>query len=343
MLSGKTYSSRKVWWEHERERHRVRRSWNCAPCEHEKRQSVFENPTQFDEHIAKHHPQLTPTQLRNIRDICQRDIGIRRPQSICPLCKETILCKKDVEVNTVERSVRKHVSDHLEQIAFFVAFPTGQMLSKEDDSEFQDDSDSDDGIRTEIKSIASKDTHLSKKDIHIATMHRFIADQEKAEHAPGGIAIPGISVAGDQGQQTVRGNDGESTRIQGLRTEAPLFPIRILMHPPNEHFYARQSFLADADKVLRTYGSICIFHGVGGVGKTLAAVHYIYTHQNHYDAIFWLQADTAPGLSDSFFQMAMALGLIHGIEDHRQVMDKGRTWLQETGLNNYIAIFRSAS
>jgi hypothetical protein len=94
--------------------------------------------------------------------------------------------------------------------------------------------------------------------------------------------------------------------------------------------------------VLRSPGLICIFHGVGGVGKTLAAVQYIYTHKEHYDAIFWLQADTAPGLADSYLQMVMALGIFNGTEDHHHIIDKGRNWLQETGPSSSITPFRSA-
>ena len=202
----------------------------------------------------------------------------------------------------------------------------------ENDSEFQDDSDSEDGLQSEIQSVISKDTHMSKRDVHVANVKQFLADQQIADLVNGGVTVPGLSNVKSQGDEMVQNSEKKSTSVADTPTAEPEFPIRILMHPPNEHFYSRQSSLTDAAKVLRSPGVICFFHGVGGVGKTLAAVQYIYTYKEHYDAIFWLQADTAPGLADSYLRMVMALGIVNGTEDHHHVIDKGRNWLQETGM-----------
>ena len=321
MSSARTYGSRKSWWEHETQRHRVQRSWKCTPCEKAQRKSVFMAAATFDEHFVNHHPvKLTPLQLHSIRDLCERDDGVSKPDGTCPLCKETISSGRKTGAKAFARLVKKHVSEHLEQLAFFVAIPAGQMLLMEDDPEFQDDSDSEDGLQSEIQSVVSKDTHMSKRDIHIANVNQFLADQQKTDFQTGGGAL-------------VQDSEKRPTSVTGAPAAAPEYPIRILMHPPNEHFYSRQSSLTDAARFLRSPGVICLFHGVGGVGKTLAAVQYIYTQSQQYDAIFWLQADTAPGLADSYLRMVMALGIVSGwTEDHHHVIDKGRNWLQETGL-----------
>lgn len=263
--------------------------------------------------------------------MCQRAVGVKAPRSICPLCQENIWSKVAANPEARERSVRKHVADHLEQLAYFVALPVGQTLVKEDDSEFQDDSDSEDGLQSEIQSVVSKVTHLSKKEVQVANVRKFFNDQQRALNIPGRTTMQGALARSNQKAETTSQGQDQSVRASSSRASEPVFPVLIIRHPPNEHFYSRQDALGAADKVLRSSGSICVFHGVGGVGKTLAAVQYIFTRKQHYDAIIWLQADTAPGLADSYLQMVIALKELNGTEDHHHIIDKGRNWLQETG------------
>ncbi|KAM0723449.1 hypothetical protein Q7P37_000435 [Cladosporium fusiforme] len=54
------------------------------------------------------------------------------------------------------------------------------------------------------------------------------------------------------------------------------------------------------------------------------------THKDQYDAVFWCQANTAPGLTDSYIKMAMTLGVANSPDDHHLVITRGRNWLQET-------------
>jgi hypothetical protein len=258
--------------------------------------------------------------------MCQRDVGQQRHRDICPLCKKAISFKDGSGMRAADRAVRKHVSDHMEQLSFFVASSAGQMRFKDDDSEFQDDSDFEDGLQSEIKTIASKETHLSKKEIHVANLKAFIADQQKAagEYSGG----PVLGLISPKATPTDR-TSSTPTQDPGV----PVFPIFVQVPPPNEHFYSRSNLLLDLDKCLSSSGAMCIVHGVGGVGKTLAAVQYSHTYKEQYDAVFWLHADTAPGLTDSYLKMALALGVADSPEDHHLIMAKGRNWLQETGMS----------
>jgi hypothetical protein len=326
--SAKTYGSRKSWWQHEIQKHRANYAWVCNPCEDK---PMFDTSAALDEHIMKDHPvKLNSMQLHSVHETCRREVSRSEPSSICPLCKTTIVCEDRSNSKSFERTVRKHVSDHLEQLAYFVAVPAGQMLLKEDDSEFQDDSDSEYGpLQSEIMSVVSRGTHLSKKQVQLENVNAFIADQRRTSNDVGETSTPGLPVGAEKpGVQPI------SSR--GARPMTPKFPIQILMHPPNEHFYARESLLTNANKVLRSPGLVCIFHGVGGVGKTLAAVEYIYCYKEHYDAIFWLQADTAPGLADSYLQMAMSVGIFNETDDQNHVIDKGRRWLQDTSKQHHL-------
>jgi len=234
-------------------------------------------------------------------------------------------------MRAAERAVRKHVADHMEQLSFFVASSAGQMAFKDDDSEFQDDSEFEDGLQAEIKTIASRDTHLSKKEIHVANLKAFIADQQRVAGEEYNRLVP-AAIASEVAHADRRSS---STPTQDLGIEAPTFPVYVQLPPPNEHFYSRSHLLLDLDKCLSSPGAMCIVHGVGGVGKTLAAVQYSHVHKEQFDAVFWLQADTAPGLTDSYLQMAIALGVADSPEDHHLIMAKGRNWLQETGTDTY--------
>jgi hypothetical protein len=327
MLSTKTFGTKRAWWEHETQRHRTQRAWVCTPCERRHLASVFHTSASFEQHFGDHHSVgLTAVQIPVIRDMCQRELGTQRPRDVCPLCQMAIPIEDDSGIQAAERAVRKHVSDHMEQLSFFVASSAGQMRFKDDDSEFQDDSDFEDGLQSEIKTIASKETHLSKKEIHVANLKAFIADQQKAAgDDSGGPVLGPISPKATPTDRT----SSTPTQDPGV----PVFPVFVQVPPPNEHFYSRSNLLLDLDKCLSSSGAMCIVHGVGGVGKTLAAVQYSHTYKEQYDAVFWLHADTAPGLTDSYLKMALALGVADSPEDHHLIMAKGRNWLQETGMS----------
>jgi hypothetical protein len=325
------YGSRKSWWEHEAERHHVNRSWICKPCEQERSVSTFETSTSFVDHFAHHHAaKITHMQLLNIRDMCQRDAGRRAPSRICPLCQTTILSASSTSIRRLDLAVKRHVSYHMEQLAFSVASLASQMPFADYASEFQDDSDYEDGLQSEIRTIASRETHLSKSEIHVANLKAFIADQER------------VAVAGDSSNshlpkasstETTFADSLDPIATQNPDTGIPNFPIFVQVPPPNEHFYSRTVLLQDLDNCLSSSGTTCIVHGAGGVGKTLAAVQYSHVHKEQYDAVFWLHADTAPGLTDSYLKMALALGVADSPEDHHLIMAKGRNWLQETGIS----------
>jgi len=327
VLSTKTYGTKKAWWDHETQRHRTQRAWICNPCERRQLPSVFDTSDSFEKHIGDHHSVgLTAVQMPNIRDMCQKDIGKQRPHDVCPLCNIRLSANDSSSKKAAERAARKHMSDHMEQLAFFVASSAGRMPFRDDDSEFQDDSDFEDGLQSEIKTIASRDTHLSRKDIHVANLKAFIADQQKTAGDSSIGPAPGATPS-----EATHADRTSTATSQAQELGAPVFPVLVQLPHPNEHFYSRSDLILNLDKCLSPLGTMCIVHGVGGVGKTLAAVQYIHTHKQHYDAIFWLQADTAPGLTDSYLRMALGLGVAASPEDHHLTVAKGRNWLQETG------------
>ncbi|KAK3378774.1 hypothetical protein B0T24DRAFT_511990, partial [Lasiosphaeria ovina] len=49
--------------------------------------------------------------------------------------------------------------------------------------------------------------------------------------------------------------------------------------------------------------------GLGGIGKSQLALEYAFRCGDEYDAIFWMKADSAENLHNSFDQAAIALGI----------------------------------
>ncbi|KAH7092428.1 hypothetical protein FB567DRAFT_588706 [Paraphoma chrysanthemicola] len=70
-------------------------------------------------------------------------------------------------------------------------------------------------------------------------------------------------------------------------------------------------------------------YGIGGIGKTSIAAHFVRTRKEHYDAVFWLNADTTGKLDDSFGIMALKLNLQEPGDDKDKVSSRSlvRDWL----------------
>lgn len=164
-------------------------------------------------------------------------------------------------IRAIERAVRKHVSDHLEQLVFLSLFreekwvPKPNMMTRKSRTIL---TDADEDFRSEINSIVSKDTHLSKRDVHIANVRNFIAKQEDFNGNLVKGVVPGKLVTYNKQPTSSDGIRHHSNQTIGVHPTPPSFSIKLLMHPPNEHFYARHNLLAEAEKALNLPGTICI-------------------------------------------------------------------------------------
>ena len=120
-------------------------------------------------------------------------------------------------------------------------------------------------------------------------------------------------------------------------TEHSQFPVVSLPRTRDQKFWGREEILRRIDqhlnqkskKALRTFS----IYGRRGVGKTYIALEYAFREEKSFDAIFWIQCETAASLRISFTSMAIALKLPGAVqagpsEDNLRLC---HDWLRKTG------------
>jgi len=68
-------------------------------------------------------------------------------------------------------------------------------------------------------------------------------------------------------------------------------------------------------------------HGLGGIGKTRAAVEYAWRYREDYTALLFLKAETALALVTSLANLCPLLGLAAGVIDDMRRAQEARQWL----------------
>ncbi|KAJ9617240.1 hypothetical protein H2200_000961 [Cladophialophora chaetospira] len=118
----------------------------------------------------------------------------------------------------------------------------------------------------------------------------------------------------NQSQEPRYAAEGLRTRTEQLDgDEKAVFPLDTLPPLRADHFTGRDKDLENIHEwlglqetpAIRTY----TIYGRRGIGKTQIALEYARKHRKHYDAIFWVQAETKGALRQSFTDIALALEL----------------------------------
>ncbi|MFE0254073.1 FxSxx-COOH system tetratricopeptide repeat protein [Streptomyces sp. NPDC059010] len=88
--------------------------------------------------------------------------------------------------------------------------------------------------------------------------------------------------------------------------------------PRNPNFTGREELLEALHRRLRREKATAVLpnalHGMGGVGKSLLAVEYLYRHLGDYDLVWWISAERTPQIALSLVELAPRLGLEAGHE-----------------------------
>ena len=306
LRANKTYGVKADWVHHEIDIHQTQRVWSCRPC-----MADFRSRQAFDNHMRQNHPGLVNEhQLDSFAELCKQISGKLENRTQCPLCLKEF--KK-------EKLLRRHLADELEQIALFAALPARPRSydpNSDDELDLMEDSGSDGETRAESVALEVSEGSRTQAEAREAAVKHFLGSQADSTLKEGAQDLA----------EVIESLDGPAV----LRTSTAQFPVMTIKHPPNESFYGREKAILKIHEKLDIPGDICVIYGVGGVGKTLTTVEYAYRYKDAYDCVFWLQADTAPGLAESYGDIALTLGLVYGSEDQGRIVDLARDWMENT-------------
>lgn len=121
-----------------------------------------------------------------------------------------------------------------------------------------------------------------------------------------------------------------------VEEEPGKFPIQILPFARNDSFFGRGSEMEKISEHLdwrgrdglRTY----LIYGRRGVGKTQIALEYAYKNEAGFDAIFWIQCESASSLRQSYVNIALRLDLVQKeMGGHfEEIVAAVQRWLKRT-------------
>lgn len=102
-----------------------------------------------------------------------------------------------------------------------------------------------------------------------------------------------------------------------------------LPHEPNPYFAGREPLLQELRAELKRSRHAGLT-GLGGLGKTEAALEYSHRYRENYHAIFWLNAETRADLDSGFAALAADLCLCEATEwDPMRIVAAVQGWLAE--------------
>ncbi|WP_326943685.1 FxSxx-COOH system tetratricopeptide repeat protein [Amycolatopsis sp. NBC_01307] len=109
----------------------------------------------------------------------------------------------------------------------------------------------------------------------------------------------------------------EQKKAEGITDYDPASTMTVpasLSNPPRypaRLFIGRDGVLAEMEELLQQKGSgLAIgpaLHGLGGVGKTELAIQFTYLHQNMYNPVWWVNADTAENVTAGLAALTRSL------------------------------------
>jgi hypothetical protein len=114
-------------------------------------------------------------------------------------------------------------------------------------------------------------------------------------------------------------------------------PTQTLWHVPyqrNPYFTGREEMLRRLYTSLCAENAVALSHpqgisGLGGIGKTQAALEYAYRYCTEYDAVFWVRAHSTITLTSSFVDLAHLLSLPERNErDQHVIVNAVLNWLR---------------
>ncbi|KAK1713702.1 hypothetical protein BDP67DRAFT_565780 [Colletotrichum lupini] len=338
--SRKTYGARDEWYQHELRHHLIPQVWGCESCQKE-----FQTKPQLAQHLFESHSfEFSPEEATQIVSFL-RPIHSRKSFSRerCPLCLSPL----------VPAQMKEHIAVHLEQLALTVIYGEG----------FTEEHDSDDFM------LQSGNNNMSERGMKLRMLHAFAEEQsaqlgqrpypaENIDETEGDDVsvesepVSGFPVEADSGLLVPSGaSEGQEVTSLGTCPSRPTeyassrfhrrtrsntdsmrrFPIvQTRAFPKDESFKGREKELVNLYKILSEPGRVYVLSAVGGMGKTALAAEFTYRYEQSFEYIFWVQAETQVGASETFNQIALELGLAALGNDSEELTKVGREFLENT-------------
>lgn len=118
-------------------------------------------------------------------------------------------------------------------------------------------------------------------------------------------------------------------------------PCRVVKpHQKNPNYVGRADIRERIQQRLapRAQGTSCqqwyALCGLGGVGKTQAALNYTFENMETFEAVLWAHADTRGKLLESFANFAIELGLMNEGDSNLTGRDLLKEWFATTGTSS---------
>ncbi|MFJ8533648.1 FxSxx-COOH system tetratricopeptide repeat protein [Streptomyces sp. NPDC093591] len=116
--------------------------------------------------------------------------------------------------------------------------------------------------------------------------------------------------------------------------------------PRNPNFTGREDLLEALHRRLRREKATAVLpnalHGMGGVGKSLLAVEYLYRYMGDYDVVWWISAERTAQIALSLVQLAPRLGLKAGSDATWSVTAVLEALRRGEPYDNWLLVFDNA-
>ncbi|OHE93061.1 hypothetical protein CORC01_11618 [Colletotrichum orchidophilum] len=336
--SRKAYGVRDEWYHHELRSHLIPQVWSCESCQQE-----FKTKPHLEQHLLKSHskdfsPDEATQMVSFLRPIHSRKSFSRER---CPLCPSPL----------DPAQMKEHIAEHLEQLALTAVY--GEESTEEDDSDdimsqSASDNMSERGTKLRLLQAFADEqvAHLGERPKPAEDIDENdiddVSDEDKPAPSFSGVAeseLPSgawrvqklMNVGARLNRQVEQGSNRFLHRPRSDTDSTSRFPlVETRTFPKDENFKGREKELANLYKILSEPGRVYVLSAEGGMGKTALAVEFTHRYEQSFEYIFWVQAETQVGASETFNQIALMLDLAPPGTDSEELTKFGREFLEST-------------
>ena len=177
---------------------------------------------------------------------------------------------------------------------------------------------------TKVKTyLETQNEDQPRPDLWKSKVQSYLEHQSRIEEPHPEAKSPVVEII-DQNKSGLATNSADLVKTpRPFRTKPPTRDV---------DFVGRERDLVKLHKLLLTPGSLCILSGLGGIGKTAAAVEYTYRYEEAYSYIFWVSAETPISCADTYSFIATQFIFVEEdvMPDQDRLITLGREFLEQT-------------